>query len=355
MENGKYVCEQCSYNTTRKYNIQRHIFKHSDLPVCRICNTKFMDSIHLINHMVTVHGQGGDARACCSVCGETFLSLNALRKHKQFVHLRKAKYHCKACDMFFDSRSRFDAHMSKHTGVAPHCCGKCGKGYRFKKNLLHHSMICTGKNVSYEKKDGRLHCRECGYITKWYTDIKRHWYQHNPENKHACSHCEKLYCSVLELQEHVNTAHLNLKFLCYGCGKKFNSRRALNRHASHAHENVYKYTCEVCAKRFYDKVKFDDHKDKHTGSKNHICHVCGLAYRYKPRLITHLKMHTSSENFLCNICEQRFNTMASLKNHMIGKHSIDHCYRCPWCSKEFKWSSSLSFHKRKTCQFQPNI
>ncbi|VDO76576.1 unnamed protein product [Schistosoma margrebowiei] len=50
----------------------------------------------------------------------------------------------------------------------------------------------------------------------------------------------------------------------------------------------------------------------------------------------------------CYHCGKEFSSRLSLKQHVEGKHSTEGKYRCPGCSKRYRWGASYYYHK-KSC------
>ena len=89
----------------------------------------------------------------CSQCGESFVNLALLSKHKNSQHM-KTKHkdefpgskHCDTCEITFSSRQSFKYHyIVKHTKELPQMCEGCGKGFTgtgLGKTLETHKKSC---------------------------------------------------------------------------------------------------------------------------------------------------------------------------------------------------------------------
>lgn len=79
-----------------------------------------------------------------------------------------------------------------------------------------------------------------------------------------------------------------------GCTKKFRVKQKLKRHVDRIHNNKRDYACTMCASRFYDQDKLDDHVNSHLGLKPHKCDwpLCTFTTSSRCNLITHRRLHT---------------------------------------------------------------
>lgn len=76
------------------------------------------------------------------------------------------------------------------------------------------------------------------------------------------------------LKKHIRS-HENLRnFKCEHCNKAFNFDDSLKDHVQRVHLQIYKFFCEMCPSKFYDKQGLEYHKKVHTGSKDSQCPYC---------------------------------------------------------------------------------
>ena len=80
-------------------------------------------------------------------------------------------------------------------------------------------------------------------------------------------------------------------YTCYvpGCNKTYYFKDSLKRHVDAFHLNIKKFECEVCGKRFSQKVYLTEHSNLHTGELPYACDFpgCTLRFRQKSRLPIH--------------------------------------------------------------------
>ncbi|XP_050548460.1 zinc finger protein 39-like [Daktulosphaira vitifoliae] len=80
------------------------------------------------------------------------------------------------------------------------------------------------------------------------------------------------------------------------CTASFYNRVALRYHIAEKHDNIYRYECEVCQKKFVRKSHYKLHSAIHL--KTHFtCNMCCKQFRKKSRLATHWKKVHQQETF----------------------------------------------------------
>ena len=85
------------------------------------------------------------------------------------------------------------------------------------------------------------------------------------------------------LEEHRKIQHKK-KCLCTSCGMRFERKIDLSRHLKERHEErPLKCPFSECSKTFVSKELYQDHLNKHSGSKPHSCTGCMRTFsdRYK--------------------------------------------------------------------------
>ena len=82
---GKYKCDQCDYQTTRRCNLNEHIqIKHEGIKyACDQCGSKFARQGDLVKHIQARHEGGGYACTQCDYVAarKQELTRHTLRKH----------------------------------------------------------------------------------------------------------------------------------------------------------------------------------------------------------------------------------------------------------------------------------
>ncbi|VEN53006.1 unnamed protein product [Callosobruchus maculatus] len=192
-------CPRCSYKTTVKNTLRRHIVAHSKeaatLSVCQECNASFKHRVSLHDHI--------------------------LKKHPDLMASIERKMHeCTQCDYKTVKKHHLTKHMLKHDGMAftPCICEHCHASFKSKETLESHILRIHPNFV--ESIKSKIHeCTQCNYRTiKKYT-LTRHLLTHPTTNFessierkiHRCELCS--YRSTLKnnVNRHIRLTHPSME------------------------------------------------------------------------------------------------------------------------------------------------
>ena len=83
---------------------------------------------------------------------------------------------------------------------------------------------------------------------------------------------KKTYSQKSHFNEHISRRfHENIKkFACDNCDKKFTEKKSLLLHKTTIHEGIKPYKCDYCEKSFGSSFNLDRH-DRNTHSKSQNC------------------------------------------------------------------------------------
>ena len=198
----------------------------------------------------------------------------------------------------------------------------------------------------------------------------------------TCTHCAQVFSSNRRMQCHLTVVHepkalkdeskLNMnsthhstqmktahdidkhleymaeKFNCKVCNKSFKSKRSLVHHNKLLHTKDRFIVCDVCAKQFSSKLRFQAHKSGH--KKTNICDICGSRWSGKAHLKNHhLRVHASEEErnmakkFVCQHCPLRFFRKEFLNDHELV-HLETKSHKCNHCGFLVKTKTGLRMH-----------
>ncbi|CAG2172282.1 unnamed protein product, partial [Oppiella nova] len=140
------------------------------------------------------------------------------------------------------------------------------------------------------------------------------------------------------------------KFLypCSYCNKTFCSLSDLNRHMNF-HEDVRPFKCEFCEYQSRTNSQLKVHMMRHAGIKQYLCQICSYNGVTQSDLNRHCKTrsHALRSANICPLCSLGFSTQTLLDDHILKFHEMSESSNC----------SSDKTHKNsalKTSTPQPN-
>jgi uncharacterized Zn-finger protein len=106
------------------------------------------------------------------------------------------------------------------------------------------------------------------------------------------------------------------------------------------------FVCDMCNKRFAQRVYLVKHKRIHTGEKPYMCRVCNKRFAQSGSLTTHKRTHTGERPYKCSMCSKGFVDNAALSKHR-RVHTGEKPFNCEICGKSFSQSSCLVKHRHR--------
>ncbi|XP_058796145.1 zinc finger protein 85-like [Phymastichus coffea] len=195
VEKSKFFCDQCSYSSHRKNNVDRHTrYKHAlsnDAPlekpyVCVTCGKRYKWKGNLTQHLRLECGK--KPGFFCAFCDFCCKQKGSLARHIGFKH-------------GFVKSNNNKSNSSVSIGVT---CEKCGKTYGYLRNLWYHQKYDCGKKAS-------IFCTFCSYSCKHREILKKHIQnQHQRDDsvlRYSCIKYNRSYKYQSSLRSHV-------KYLC---------------------------------------------------------------------------------------------------------------------------------------------
>ncbi|KAH3715475.1 zinc finger protein 681-like [Dreissena polymorpha] len=177
---------------------------------------------------------------------------------------------------------------------------------------------------------------------------------------------------------------------CSICKTKFTTKYALLKHENKKHNDLQKFSCDLCNKRFirqgdYDKHKTYGHsphfkankitaapvketkcKDKSEKASNSVevftknmetesavsttaalktpytCDICGHIMP-RSKINVHQRLHSGERPFTCNVCGKGLISAAKLKRHMLVHEAVKK-HTCELCGAGFNMKYKLAMH-----------
>ncbi|XP_048480281.1 endothelial zinc finger protein induced by tumor necrosis factor alpha [Plutella xylostella] len=347
----KYIVRQMSeeeFQAARTAKANTSHFKKAEFK-CESCITAFFDKKRFDAHMETKHAKSLGPHEC-NICGTRFKKAFSLSRHTS-EHYRG--YRCRLCDYAHYNQSSVESHyLKEHDTDTTFDCNTCGAKFETKRMLRYH------RDTTHKEAP---RCELCRRQFKTTTILKHHYLTHAPQPELECEVCHKRYKGARNLAVHARSHraprappelafcaecdrqfksalcyryHVKyhprhrsddvLKFKCEHCDKRFISRTFLNYHVTTIHLRTYPHQCHLCSKSFSRSFKLKEHVQfTHEGKvkvKDKLCPYCGKAFNNKKVLNNHVRVHTGEKPFQCGLCAASFAQQSTLTTHVRGFH-----------------------------------
>ena len=139
-----------------------------------------------------------------------------------------------------------------------------------------------------------------------------------------CLVCKLHLESGMALFRHLCSVHPeDWPYQCSQCLHSFNNLKELSSHKSNIH-CVHHVSCKNCAFTATSHAKMHQHVCRHT--RGIPCVQCGHCFPMITEHLHHEHLYSEQDTYECPECEAVYYTKASLKMHIIGKHSVGYLY-----------------------------
>ena len=260
-----HTCKFCLNYYTRKDQLAVHLKK------CSKANSK----------AVLERGMKRDSerKILCEVCGNSFTSREALRKHI-LTHSDGSNYHCPSCDKSYSLYHNLIRHIKAEDHIYPK--GDANLTTSFKSPHMSKCDICdnwVGRMEYHKKKhhseSSRLfECQKCDYKTNRKDNFERHEFlKHkrvakafkqiditfkNEKPNWKCPECDVIFTSYLDIENHLLLKNCQ-EIVCKICDRKFKMRQHLLQHFRNIHENPQTFKCPKCSRSYAHKSSLTKH------------------------------------------------------------------------------------------------
>nr|CAI5830824.1 unnamed protein product [Callosobruchus analis] len=324
-----YKCAHCSYKTTLKTSLHRHMSQHpeteggSNLIICGHCNITFKSKQTLDDHTI--------------------------RTHPDFIASVSGKIHeCTYCTYKTSVKSHFDRHIMKHSnnGHNSNICVHCNTTYKSKKTLDDHTVRKHRQSTALISRK-IYECTCCAFKTVMKSNLARHMLKHpelaDSDNLSRCIHCKATYKSKTNLDDHTLKQHPD--FIATVSSKL--------------------HKCTYCTYQTTIKFRLTQHLNKHAKTKLskksseelYRCCNCDFTTTYNKRLIKHMKEHKSRNSsdiygvrFMCTDCNAKFTNKKNFDNHTLRKHPhliatiTRKLHKCTYCAYQTVLKANFDRH-----------
>ncbi|KAG1946766.1 zinc finger protein 646 isoform X1 [Pimephales promelas] len=245
----------------------------------------------------------------CTVCGNHYASLRALRSHLRSHGVNQGAGPSSALSPIGEQEWR---RRQEGNTTSLLICSTCGQSFSRKQDLINHQLVHghpradgstqglggTSSN-SNGKMDGRNHiCVDCGMF---FAD-RHQLITHLCPGKARVGGLNKGMNGAKGMTGGAGTSGSgspanpqqmansdDRPHRCDQCGRGYRHPCSLLNHKKSHKTGVFR--CLVCQKRYYNLLALKNHQRTHFDLKRHKCEECGKAFKIQKQLINHLRLH----------------------------------------------------------------
>ena len=214
------------------------------------------------------------------------------------------KSKCPDCDFVPPTRHKWEEHRLTHSGERPFACPTCDSSFPQKHNRDDHvkrvhlkadRIACSWsgceKTFSYANTMrmhvSSVHMKEriacpvagCTHTSTRKASLRIHINAvHKKERRFICSveGCSFRSAKVFDLRKHKRIKHEGRQVACPydGCAFRTLWPEYLKCHEDSVHKSIFRYTCHVCGRRFYQKSNFRKHQQQVHAKQGHPVADC---------------------------------------------------------------------------------
>nr|CAI5823498.1 unnamed protein product [Callosobruchus analis] len=358
-----YKCSSCTYKTTFKKNIERHMSVHSEAPpthkltTCRYCNTTFNSERGLDAHVVNKHPEfiTSVSRKIheCKICFYKTIHLTTFNRHTSTYPETASSYGLSSTAKSKYARKQHPI-VSEKTGRKTFSCYSCNYTVYRKCQLSNHMQVHQNKtfvdsigrqrfNVIASVSSELYECKICPYKTSNKSDHLKHISRH-PEtakttyNKlFTCVHCESSFKSKRSLDDHTIRKHPDSAiatsrriYECSDCSYKTCIRHKFGVHllvhgfSSRSVKKHPDFKTTVITGKTYKcvRIAYKTTRKNSFDIPNALVHPEAVV-KYGSDEHRNLSLPQTSRNYFlipCTYCKATFRRRATLADHVLEKH-----------------------------------
>ncbi|XP_046141149.1 zinc finger protein 675-like isoform X1 [Osmia bicornis bicornis] len=410
-EDQKYICMCCGFHCNRKASLTVHIKKEHKEISCIICDLKCNDYSILDKHMENHRNRRWMVFKCnaCSFVSKMSSSLvshlaqthrktdtkitlqkknkkndnkSKEKKESEKVYLKEeikdapsvssssdsdskdesssevnkspekdsGRQQCDLCDFACSKKSTLYSHKRRHkVDIAEvYLCNECSFKTNKKSSLYSHikRKHRPAKSLTADGQPQLFYCTQCEYKNKNKYELKVHFARkHTKDFKFSCEICGKKFKVKGDLTNHIRFSHKEQPVMCDVCGKTCPNSNSLYVHQKFAHYKA-QYECHLCKRRMVTQENLNEHLIKqHENRKAVMCEECGKTFTRNSRLKVHMRVHTGDKPYTCTICSKSFARRTAMKQHLLI-HTGVRPYVCDICGKAFTQKPGLISHRK---------
>ncbi|XP_030292763.1 PR domain zinc finger protein 15 isoform X1 [Sparus aurata] len=340
-----YRCSLCNKVFQNSSNLNRHIRSHGDkLFKCDECDKLFSRKESLKQHISYKHSKNlpdQEYKYKCNTCEKSFRLENALKFHN--CRTDDKTFQCDICSRFFSTNSNLSKHKKKH-GEKLYSCEICNKMF-YRKDVMQEHHRRHGVGPKHMKREELEANGEEG--TK---------YRKEPS---PCPICGKVFSCRSNMNKHLLT-HGDKKYTCEICARKFFRVDVLRDHI-HVHFKDIALMNEQEREGFIKKIGIsaddsddsdDDEDEDDPEHHKYNCKKCQLSFAKGREYLKHIMEQHKERGYGCGICNRRFALKATYNAHLvIHREQLPdpavqkYIHPCEICGRIFNSIGNLERHK----------
>lgn len=307
---------------------------------CTICEKSFTSIVnlqqHVKEHQKLINEKSRKKCYKCHLCGQQFDTAIKVKHHLK-LHTEIREHKCFICHKSFSQREKLKVHLKSH------------KLQEKQKTITDEVQIKpeidendSNENVDQnengeQKTNGASKiiyvCRLCSYESLTLSDMRQHLQTHNVQIltifshlKYKCAECSSLHETIYDVFQHnnihasnntTNFTVVNRRYKCISCDKTFSNMSRLRTHAK-THETKWPRQCTYCDDMISKRGDMFLHMNaKHDNMKKYVCTLCGKKFFQEKHLTSHLQIHTGEKKYMCDVCGWSFQAQNNLVSEEI--------------------------------------
>lgn len=307
LKSNDFKCEECGETFSTKFILKHHIriihihlLQPEKKPTCEACNYTFSTFQKLRKHtekkcQERIDRQNGIIKISkCNICDKIMKNKSLLERHMNEIHLKPKNFDCDLCDRTFKSEKLMTHHITvSHLKLNKPKCELCNYTFANNQKLMQHSADqCQKRRDQQSGVVKVLKCNICDKKMRDKTNLDEHLDSvHLQLKKFKCDRCDMAFQRSQLLEGHIQNVHFKIKkFQCDECDYVAAYEYILKNHVKMVHEKCKKFSCELCDKEFFRKDHFNIHVESvHQNLRLYQCDICKKQFGCHASRIRHFK------------------------------------------------------------------
>ena len=300
-DSQKLVCDTCSYSTTQRPYLERHIrsVHHQSPFVCNSCQQRFSVKRRLLDHHRATRIMLDKDRKVVLCQLYTVRPTDLTRIQRSY---------CKHCTKRFptleETRNHFKEH---HPKMKDFNCNHCGEDFK-KPNLIYEHLLWYLKKdfesvIKYKKSDPELKYNfeddsnlSGDFPTSFDEDL-------GPDSKHNVSlQGETLVCPDQD------------------CNMKCENKFGLKHHIQTSHCKEKKFMCEFCSTKFVSENELKSHANSNQSSDSNGIMNCSKYLTISSSPAYQITEDKENNRFQCQLCNFSSESKSMTMAHLTDRH-----------------------------------